>query len=78
MEDQTFARNSLLQRLDDDDDSVVEEVLKGGKALLQIIGEDAIIESFEKKMKYGKSYDRYFIAFKYGYFRHIYDHVIKV
>ena len=72
VEDQTFARTSLLQRLDDDDDSVVDQVLRGGKVLLQIIGEDAIIEQFEKKLHYRKPYSR----FECGFLQLAFDNMI--
>ena len=59
MKDDMFARTSLLQRLDDDDSSVIDEVLKGGKTLLQVIGTDALIEFFEKKLSSKIHFDRY-------------------
>ena len=59
MEGHKFARTSLLQRLDDDDNSVVDEVLKGGKILLQVIGTDALIDFFEKKLNSKVHFDRY-------------------
>lgn len=56
----SFAKSSLLLRMNDDDDSVVEEVFKAGPLLVQMVGEDAVIEAFLKKMKSTKPNHRFF------------------
>ena len=64
IDDYSFAKSSLLQRLNDDDYSVVEEVFNAGKTLLQVIGEDEVIEAVVKKIPSAKFKHRYIATTK--------------
>lgn len=59
MKDQTFAKSSLLQRMNDDNDSVVDEVFKGGAVLLKVVEKEAIVDAFLQKMRSANASQRY-------------------